>query len=470
VAGAQLTLGEQLPAVVDDGTRLTADELSARAAALAAWLSRQGVGAGDRVAFWLPSWWETFAFYAASWRLGAAAVPLHHRLTLPEAQSLVARTSPRAVFVGDALPQLAGAARVRGDRDVIRRTLDGPLALPGTVGNGTGDAAAVVLATSGSSGRPKLVVHARAALDYKAALMTRVHGLTSDDVVLMPAPLAHISGLLNGLLLPGAAGMTTVLMERWSAAAALDLIEEHRVTFMIGPPTYFVQLMGDPTFSADRVSSLRLISCGGAGVTEEFARRAAVVFGAVVKRTYGSTEAPTITTAHAGDPAERGWSTDGRATGDVELRVDDSNAELLVRGRELFTGYLDDPPPFDDDGWFATGDRARLADGWLTITGRLRDVIIRGGENVDPAEVEAVCAGLPGVGQVVVIGYPDEVMGERVGLVVVGADVTVESVRVHCAAAGLARFKTPERVLRVDDLPTLTVGKPDRAALRARFG
>ena len=119
--------------------------------------------------------------------------------------------------------------------------------------------------------------------------MADVHGLTADDVVLMPAPLAHVSGLLNGVLLPGAAGMTTVLMDRWSADAALDLIERERVTFMIGPPTYFVQLMSAPGFSAERIGSVRLISCGGAGVAPEFARRAADAFGAVVKRTYGST-------------------------------------------------------------------------------------------------------------------------------------------------------------------------------------
>jgi acyl-CoA synthetase (AMP-forming)/AMP-acid ligase II len=227
-------------------------------------------------------------------------------------------------------------------------------------------------------------------------------------------------------------------------------------------------MMSSPRFAAQRVASVRLISCGGAGVTPEFARRASDVFGAVVKRTYGSTEAPTMTTSYAGDPAERGWTTDGRPVGDVELRVDPVTGELSVRGRELFTSY-DDPDvtaqALDDDGWFRTGDRARVDDGWLTILGRLGDTIIRGGENVDPAEVEAVCASLPGVAQTVVVGYPDEEMGERVGLVVVGRAPSADEVRAHCAAAGLARFKTPERVLAVAEMPILTVGKPDRSAL-----
>jgi acyl-CoA synthetase (AMP-forming)/AMP-acid ligase II len=178
-----------------------------------------------------------------------------------------------------------------------------------------------------------------------------------------------------------------------------------------------------------------------------------------------------VTTSYAGDPVEAGWSTDGRATGDVELRL--VNDELQVRGSELFVGY-DDPVAtaavLDDDGWYRTGDRASLTNGWLTAFGRLDDTIIRGGENVMPGEVESVCASLRGVGQAIVVGYPDDEMGERIGLVVVGREPTVDEVRAHCAAAGLARFKTPERIVRVDVMPILTVGKPDRETLKSLFG
>jgi acyl-CoA synthetase (AMP-forming)/AMP-acid ligase II len=398
------------------------------------------------VTFVAHSTWQTIATILGCWRAGATAVPLHHRLTDAERDALRERQPAGSVHL-DTFDE--GADPVT--RDVSPDTL------------------AAVLATSGSSGRPKLVQHTTGALAYKAALMTGVHALTSDDVVLMPAPLAHISGLLNGVLLPGAAGMTVVLMERWSAEEALALVEREQVSFMIGPPTYFVQLMALASFAPERVASIRLISCGGAGVTPEFAKRASDSFGAVVKRTYGSTEAPTVTTSYAGDEPERGWTTDGRPVGDIELRVDPTSGELSVRGREVFIGYADDPTPIDD-GWYRTGDRARIDDGWLTILGRIADTIIRGGENVDPAEVESVCASLPDVGQVVAVGYPDEVMGERVGLVVVGREPSLDEVRAHCTAAGLARFKTPERVLRVDELPVLTVGKPDRAALAKLLG
>jgi cyclohexanecarboxylate-CoA ligase len=427
VAGVELRSLADLPAphLVHADSRLTAAEVDRRADERA-----RDLDAGAFHSFVATSTAQTVVEFLACWRAGAVAAPLHARLTERERADLAARV--------DALPQETGLG--------------------------------VVLATSGSSGRPKLVRHRSDRLAYKARLMADVHELTSADVVLMPAPLAHVSGLLNGILLPGAARMTTVLMERWSPTNALDLIERERVTFMIGPPTYFVQMMAAAEFSAERVASVRLISCGGAGVDAGFARRAADAFGAVVKRTYGSTEAPTVTTSRAGDPTELGWTTDGRPVGDVELQVDPTTGELCVRGSELFIGYDDATQTaavLSADGWFRTGDRAVLTGGWLTVLGRVGETIIRGGENVDPREVEETCASLPGAAQVVVVGYPDETMGERIGLVVVGSAPSLDEVRAHCATHGLARFKTPERVLAVREIPVLTVGKPDRATLRA---
>jgi cyclohexanecarboxylate-CoA ligase len=447
VAGAALsarsagTLAELPgPELVDGADRLTRADVTAQAEALAKTLPLA------HVSFVADSTTLTIVRLLACWKAGATAVPLHHRLTEAERRALCDRLPAGSIDL-DAGDLDAG----NPDGGGARQPVD-----PASI--------AVLLATSGSSGRPKLVKHTSGALAYKGRLMADVHRLGPDDVVLMPAPLAHVSGLLNGVLVPGSAGMTVVLMERWTPEEALDLIERERVSFLIGPPTYFVQLMALPSFSTERVASVRLISCGGAGVTPEFARRAAETFGAVVKRTYGSTEAPTVTTSYADDPPELGWTTDGRPVGDV----DPETGELAVRGSELFVGYADSDDP-RIDGWYRTGDRAVITDGRLTILGRIGDTIIRGGENVDPAEVERVCASLPDVGQVVVVGYPDEVMGERVGLVVVGREPSLDEVRAHCAEAGLARFKTPERVLRVEQLPVLTVGKPDRGVLSTLF-
>jgi cyclohexanecarboxylate-CoA ligase len=287
--------------------------------------------------------------------------------------------------------------------------------------------------------------------------MARVHELGRDDCVLMPAPAAHISGLLNGITLPGVVPFRTVFMARWDPERALDLIEHEHVTFMVGPPTFFVSMMQARGFSTARVSSMRLISSGGAGVSEAFVEEAGRAFGARVKRTYGSTEAPSIIT-------------DGRPIGDVGLRVD-TNGELLVRGRELFAGYLDGSPAFTDDGWFRTGDLAQIDDdGSVHIVGRLKDIVIRGGENVSVAEVEAALEAHPDIRHAVVLGEPDPLMGERVVAVVEApASFDLDACRAWFGQRRVAKFKTPERVIAVETLPLLASGKPDREALRRRF-
>jgi cyclohexanecarboxylate-CoA ligase len=289
----------------------------------------------------------------------------------------------------------------------------------------------------------------------------------------MPAPGAHISGLLNGVTVPGVVPFRTVFMARWDPEIALGLIERERVTFMIGPPTFFVSLMQAPGFAPARVESLRLVSSGGAGVSVAFVEEASAMLGAVVKRTYGSTEAPTVATSAGADDPDAAHSHDGHAIGAVELRIDDG--ELLVRGPEVCVGYLDaqqTADAFDANGWFRTGDLATIdGEGWLAIVGRLKDVIIRGGENISTAEVEHELEAHDDVRQAVVVGYPDALMGERVAAFVVGASsFDVDTTRTWFAARGVARFKTPERVVVVDEMPTLPTGKPDRDALRSLLG
>jgi cyclohexanecarboxylate-CoA ligase len=409
----------------------------ARVAECAGGLRTAGVGPGDVVTWQSPNRDEVNVLYRACWRLGATPAPLHHLMGASDAARMVAMLHPRLMVDDlDELPE------------------DTPVTEPWRDGSVRG----AILFTSGSSGAPKGVVHTQGALAYKAVQMARVHQLGPHDCVLMPAPCAHISGLLNGITLPGVVPFRSVFMARWDPAAALDLIERERVTFMVGPPTFFVSMMQAPSFSPERVRTMRLISSGGAGVSDAFVEEASQAFGARVKRTYGSTEAPTVIT-------------DGRPIGDVDIRVDDTNGELLVRGRELFSGYLDGTPAFDEDGWFHTGDRVHLHDdGTVDIVGRIKDVIIRGGENISVAEVEAVLEAHPDVRHAVALGEPDVLMGERV-LAVVEAppEFDVEACRAWFTAQGVAKFKTPERVVTIGALPLLASGKPDRAALRAQF-
>lgn len=443
------------PGVYDCGAHFPSDAVVELSQQFGRGLAERGVQPGDTVVFQLPPCLEAIVAFHGCWLIGAIAAPLHHRFTARELGALLHRLAPKvSLFQAEQVREILSTGSIE-------------------MANVGPTDPAVILATSGTSGAAKLVVHSHGALAYKGSVMVAVHGLTSDDVVLMPAPMAHISGLLSGVLVPGVAGMEVAVMRRWHAESALELIRSRHVTFMAGPPVYFSQMSRAPSFSGNTVSSLRLISCGGTDVTTEFARRHSKVFDAVVKRTYGSTEAPTVSTAHAGDPPDKGWTTDGRATGRFEMQVDPASEELLVRGAELFMGYLDQAgirAGVDYEGWFHTGDRARIDDGWLSILGRLRDVIIRGGENVDAREVELVCQQLEGIEQVVVLGYPDNDMGERVGAVIVGnRPFDAQVIQDYCSASGLARFKIPERVIQVDEVPLLSFGKPDKVALRQLF-
>jgi cyclohexanecarboxylate-CoA ligase len=469
--------------VVDGDVRLTGGELTDRCRRLAGGLRRLGVVRGEVVAFQTPSWWETVALYRACWRLGAIAAPIHHLAADADVATMTEQVSPVVTLAaaGSPLSERAGCIEVRGSGGFEALLDESPVldieAEPADV--------SVVLFTSGSTGGPKGVIHTHRALAYKARSLLVVHGIGADDTVLMPAPMAHISGLSNAVMLPGAGGLTSVLMERWSPERAIELVERERVTFMMGPPTFFQTMMGAPNFSTEAVASMQLISCGGAGVTPAFVERASTEFGAIVKRTYGSTEAPVVTTWHADDPPDRAGDADGRAAGEIRMRIMDPESgidreagdpgELWLQGPELFVGYVDasrNAEAITDDDWFRTGDVATLDDGWLRIVGRIKDIIIRGGENISAAEVEGTLESHPAVHQAVAVGYPDERLGERVCAFVVcdpGCTLDLDESRRWFEGAGVTRFKWPERIEVIDEMPVLaSSGKADRAELRRR--
>ena len=456
---AAATSGELL---VDDsaGVRLDGAGLEARVAALAGGLRAAGVRRRDVVAWQAPNWHEVVLLYRACWRLGAIAGPVHHQAGPADVDAMLSVLEPKVWLAPEDL---------RGPAATFPKLLDGR---PVTRSAARPSDLAVTLFTSGSTGGPKAALHTQRGLAYKARVMAQAHQLTPADSILMPAPLAHVSGLLNAVQIPGVVPMRVVLMARWDPEDALATIERERITFMIGPPTFFVALMDAPGFTGSRVESLRLVSSGGAGVTPAFVERASATLDCRVKRTYGSTEAPTVTTSTPADSVERARETDGHATSPfLEMRT--SNAgELWLRGPELFVGYADADQTRAalTRGWFRTGDLARIDDdGWLTIVGRMKDVIIRGGENISAGEVEGALEAHPAVRQAVAVGYPDERLGERVcAFVVATAPFDVDECRRWFEQRGLARFKIPERVVRVDELPVLAAGKPDRAALQRR--
>ncbi len=431
--------------IVAGDRRLSSDEVFSWVAQAAAALEP-----GQPTAFQLPTGPEAVVAYRACWQAGAVAVPLLH------ADGGRQREHAFSTLGIDGLFDPADHSAT-GEASSRRSTQDRP------------DDRALIMFTSGSSGVPKGVVHTQAALAYKARQSVFIQGLTSEDAVLFPASLAHVAGLLHGVLVPGAVPMKTVLMARWDPAEALRLIEQEQVSYMIGPPTFFNDLMDHPDFSPSRTASFRFLSIGGSSVTPAFVNRAHDAFGCVVKRAYGSTEAPTVTTCTPDDDPERMANTDGRPFAPTQIRVDE-HGEIQIHGPEVTVGYLDPAhtaAAFTDDGWFRTGDLGTIdAEGYLTVVGRLGDKIIRGGENIDAKEVEAILEAHPAVGQAVVLGAADHRLGERVAaFVVADGSFDLDECRRWFSESGAARFMTPERLIPINDMPTMPSGKPDKTEL-----
>ena len=404
---------------------------------------------GQPTAFQLPTSPEGVVAYRACWRAGAVPVPLLHADGGRQRDHAFALLGLNRLF--------DPADHAAGDPSSHSPAPTNP------------DDRALIMFTSGSSGVPKGVVHTQASIAYKVRQYIHISGLTADDTVLFPASLAHVAGLLHGVLIPGALSMKTVLMARWDPGEALRLIEQEQATYMIGPPTFFNDLMDHPDFSPSRTASFRFLSIGGSSVTPAFVHRAREAFGCIVKRAYGSTEAPTVTTCTNHDDPERMANTDGRPFSPTQIRIDE-HGEIQVYGPEVTVGYLDPAhtaAAFTDDGWFRTGDLGQIDEGgFLTVVGRLGDKIIRGGENIDANEVEAILEAHPAIGQAVVLGEPDDRLGERVAaFVVADGSFDLEECRRWFSESGAARFMTPERIIAVDDLPKMASGKPDKSEL-----
>jgi len=478
--------------VVDGAERLDPRALETAIAAVAGRLAATGVRRGDVVSWQLPNGAAAFLLYRACWRLGAVAAPLHHRLGSSEVAAALNQVSPSLVLSTPGMPAsewpgaitLAGSSGSSGatTEDLLEALVPGPI-VSATSSPVRPSDIAVALFTSGSTGVPKAALHTHRGLGYKAALMVTVHGLGKGDAVLMPAPLAHVSGLLNGVLIPSSAGIPTVLMADWDPDEGVRRIEEERVSFMGAPPVFFSQMAATSNFRTQRMRSLRLVSTGGASVSPAFVDATSESFGCRVKRTYGSTEAPTVTTSGPDDRLDRARDTDGRPLGEVELEVHDAETgarlgpgavgEIWLRGPELFAGYVDRDSTarvLSQRGrWFRSGDLGVLdQDGWLQVVGRLSDIIIRAGENISASEVEAVLEAHPDIRHAVAVAVPDPEVGERVAAFVEAtAPFDLDACRTWFAARGVTRFKTPEMVVQLDALPVLAAGKPDRSTMRA---
>jgi cyclohexanecarboxylate-CoA ligase len=481
-------------AVTDDAVRISYADLTARAEALAGGLRERGVSPGDVVLIQLPNWWETVVAAWGTWLAGAVVLPVVPIYRAHELGFILHQVRPAAAITAQTyrgydhaveLRRLMDAHGLRGPVVAARSqqpvpgveelaallTSAAPLAAP----TADADDIALVLYTSGTTASPKGVLHSHRTLLAESDTIRAACRLTSDDRVFMPSPLSHITGLSYAVVLTADLGAGSVLLDRWEPSTAVDLIERNRCTFTVSA-TPFLRGLSDTYEQRGLIgSTLRTFVCGGADIPPELVRRAHRVMGTAVLRTYGSTEMPTLAMADPDGDLDAGADTEGVLLGSNEMALrasDDGVDELVCRGPELFLGYVDpalNEASFTADGFFRTGDTATIDDGVLRITGRIKDIINRGGEKFSSAEVEWGILSHPLVDEVSVVGYPDDRLGERACAFVVPAGdaaPTLEDLRDHLVSAGFALQKVPERLAIVDALPRTASGKIQKFRLR----
>ncbi|HMJ37841.1 MAG TPA: AMP-binding protein [Baekduia sp.] len=479
-------------AVVLASERVTFGELRARADAIAEQLVGAGVGAGDVVTWTLPNGIDAVATAAAIWRIGAVSAPVvtiyrHHELEFIVGElrpaALIASGDVRGRDLCAELDEACAAAGVlprarvctHGEVDGwAPRALAPRAPLPGDVRPGGPEDVCLVLYTSGTTAKPKGVMHCSRALVQEVASMQHAWGLTFRDTMLMASPLTHITGMLQGLLVPCMVGARSVLMDRWDPDSCVELIERERATYMAGATPFLSGIL--QAFRARGVTrpALRQYCCGGAAVPPALVEEADAL-GIAAYRCWGMTELPTTTLASERDPLARRARYDGRAAAGVQIEAVDADrrplpageeGELRVRGPEQMLGYVDaerTAEAVDEAGWFYTGDLGIIDDErWVRITGRLKDIINRGGEKFSAREVEDLLIAHPSVGEVAVVALPDERLGELACAVIVAeADLRVdtEALTAFLRAQRIATQKLPERYEIVAALPRTASGK-----------
>lgn len=467
---------------------------------VAAGLRGLGVSPGDVVAVQLPNWRECFVTHAAAWLCGAVLLPIVPIYGPREVAFILRQSGARAFVTARSVRNRDNLALIESLDDLptlSHRILVGD-PLPATVPFGElsdGDAGeftprvpddpaerCLLVYTSGTTSVPKGVQHNHASLLGEARSMRQLRGGGPEVTSLAAFPPGHIAGVL-GILRMFSRGTMMIAMDAWNPLSAAQLIVKHGVQSSAGAPIHLSGLLDVAEQDGLDLSSLQEYTTGAAGVSGDLIRRADAM-GVCAFRCYGSSEHPTISSGTPDDPLDKRADTDGRITPGNQIRiVDDDGAdvapgrpgEILSRGPELFTGYSD--PALNTgsllDGWFRTGDVGRLdAQGYLTLTDRKKDIIVRGGENISSRELEDVLMAHPGISEAAAVGAPDERFGERVCAFVVlspGHRLNLSDVQAHFEASGLARQKTPEDLRIVDELPRTASGKVQKQLLRGQF-
>lgn len=491
-------------AVVDNhGASYTYSALDHAASCLANWMLAKGIESGDRIAFQLPGWCEFTVIYLACLKIGAVSVPLLPSWREAElvwvlnkcqakmffAPTLFKQTRPVDLILPlqNQLPQLQ---QIVGVDKLAPATSS--LSLSQIIADNTslttaitthGDALAAVLFTSGTEGLPKgvMLTHNNI-LASERAYCARLN-LTWQDVFMMPAPLGHATGFLHGVTAPFLIGARSVLLDIFTPDACLALLEQQRCTCMLGATPFVYDLLNVLEKQPADLSALRFFLCGGTTIPKKVARECQQR-GIKLLSVYGSTESSPHAVVNLDDPLSRFMHTDGYAAAGVEIKVVDDARKTLPpgcegeeasRGPNVFMGYFDEPEltarALDEEGWYYSGDLCRMDEaGYIKITGRKKDIIVRGGENISSREVEDILLQHPKIHDACVVAMSDERLGERsCAYVVLKAphhSLSLEEVVAFFSRKRVAKYKYPEHIVVIEKLPRTTSGKIQKFLLR----
>ncbi|EFG3151190.1 medium-chain fatty-acid--CoA ligase [Escherichia coli] len=491
-------------AVVDNhGASYTYSALDHAASCLANWMLAKGIESGDRIAFQLLGWCEFTVIYLACLKIGAVSVPLLPSWREAElvwvlnkcqakmffAPTLFKQTRPVDLILPlqNQLPQLQ---QIVGVDKLAPATSS--LSLSQIIADNTplttaitthGDELAAVLFTSGTEGLPKgvMLTHNNI-LASERAYCARLN-LTWQDVFMMPAPLGHATGFLHGVTAPFLIGARSVLLDIFTPDACLALLEQQRCTCMLGATPFVYDLLNLLEKQPADLSALRFFLCGGTTIPKKVARECQQR-GIKLLSVYGSTESSPHAVVNLDDPLSRFMHTDGYAAAGVEIKVVDDARKTLPpgcegeeasRGPNVFMGYFDEPEltarALDEEGWYYSGDLCRMDEaGYIKITGRKKDIIVRGGENISSREVEDILLQHPKIHDACVVAMPDERLGERsCAYVVLKAphhSLSLEEVVAFFSRKRVAKYKYPEHIVVIEKLPRTASGKIQKFLLR----
>ncbi|OZC73970.1 AMP-dependent synthetase [Rhodococcus sp. 06-462-5] len=461
-------------AIADERQELTFSEVARRCGSIAAQLAASDVTRDDVVAVMLPNRLELVLVIGAAWRLGAAVTPINPALTAVEAAHQLADSGARLVVTVDGVSPVEGVTGLSVDAlDQMSEAVEPPVTL-------NPDTPALIVYTSGSTGRPRGVVLSHANAEFMSSTFAAHFELTASDHCLLVLPLFHVNALMVSTLAPLRVGGRMTIVGTFSKTRFFGDVERVRPTYFSGVPTIFALLAALPADKEPDVSSLRFVVCGAAPISRELLAAVHSRYGFEVLEGYGLTEGTCASTCN---PLQgvRKLGTVGPALPGQTIRVvgphgmdvaTDSPGEVLIQGPAVMQGYLGNPSATAEtvrNGWLHTGDIGALdGDGYLRIVDRVKDMIIRGGENIYPKEIEQALTELAEVLEAAVVGVPDPVLGEvPVAQVVLypNSDLTVDLLLAHCAER-LTRVKIPTEISIVESLPKNAVGKTDKPGLR----